>query len=83
MRTFYQNIFNRQKVEEGTKAIDEFLKLCNDDNPYKELLNRRISDELRDSMEGQISLQEMKKALKEDMKGTSVPGVDGFTVNFI
>ena len=25
----------------------------------------------------------MTKALNEDMKGTSAPGVDGFTVNFI
>ena len=30
-----------------------------------------------------MSLQEMTKALNEDMKGTSAPGVDGFTVNFI
>ena len=34
-------------------------------------------------MEGKMILQEMTKALNEDMKGTSVPGVDGFTVNFI
>ena len=63
MKTFYQNNFNRQKVKEGTEAIDEFFKLDNDDNPYQELLNRRISDEIRDSMEGNMSLQEMKKAL--------------------
>ena len=44
MKTFYQNISNRQKVKEGTEEIDEFLKLDNDDNPYQELLNRRISD---------------------------------------
>ena len=30
-----------------------------------------------------ISLHEMTKALNEDMNGTSAPGVDGFTVNFI
>ena len=30
-----------------------------------------------------MTLQEMKKALNEDMKGTSPPGVDEFTVNFI
>ena len=63
MKIFYQNILNRQKVKEETEAIDEFFKLDNDDNPYQELLNRRISDEIRDSMEGNMSLQEMKKAL--------------------
>ena len=30
-----------------------------------------------------MSLQDMTKALIEDMKGTSAPEVDGFTVNFI
>ena len=34
-------------------------------------------------MEGKMTLQEMTKALNDDMKGTSAPGVDGFTVNFI
>ena len=83
MKTFYQNIFNRQIVKEGTGAIEEFLKLDDDENPYQELFNRRISDEIRDSMEGKMSLQEMTKAQNEDMKGTSAPGVDRFTVNFI
>ena len=30
-----------------------------------------------------MTLQEMAKALNDDMKVTSAPGVDGFTVNFI
>ena len=79
MKTFYQNIFNRHEVKEGTEAIDEFLKLDDDNSPYQELLNRRISDEIRDSTKGIRTLQEMTKALNEDMKGTSAPGVHGFT----
>ena len=47
MKTFYQNIFNKQNVKEAMEAIDEFLKLYDDDNPYQELLNRRISDEIK------------------------------------
>ena len=43
---------------------------------------RKLNDETRDSLEGNISLHETK-ALNEDMNGTSAPGVDGFTVNFI
>ena len=83
MKTFYQNIFNRQEVKEGMEAIDEFLKLDDDNSPYQELLNRRISGESRNSMEGIIILQEMTRAFNEDMKGTSTPGVYEFTVNFI
>ena len=44
---------------------------------------RKLQNETRDSLEGKISLHEMKKVLNEDMNGTSAPGVDGFTVNFI
>ena len=36
MKTFDQNISNRQKVKEGMEAIDGFFKLDNDDNPYQE-----------------------------------------------
>ena len=36
MKTFYQNIFNRQNVKEGTEAIDEFFKLYDNKNPYQE-----------------------------------------------
>ena len=36
----------------------------------KKILKRRISDEIRDSMEGNMTSQEMTKALNEDMKGT-------------
>ena len=82
MKFFYQNIFNKQEVKEGTETIDDFLKL-NDDNEPLRNLNRKISDEVRDSMEGDMILQEMTMAHNEDMKGTSAPGVDGFTVNFI
>ena len=32
MKKFYQNILHRQKVKEGEEAIDEFLKLDNDNN---------------------------------------------------
>ena len=83
MRKFYQQIFNKQTVKEGTEAIDEFLNSDADTNPFEELESRKLNDETRDSLEGNISLHEMTKALNEDMNGTSAPGVDGFTVTFI
>ena len=83
MENFYQQIFNRYNVNKGTEDIDDFLKLDDDDSPYQELFNRRIYNDIRDSMEGLITLQEMTKALNEDVKGNSAPGMDGFTVDFI
>ena len=83
MKNFYQNIFNKQTVKDGDKGIDDFLKSDGDTDPYEELVKRQLSNETRDSLEGKISLHEMTKALNEDMNGTSAPGVDGFTVNFI
>ena len=56
-KNFYQNLFNEQKVKEGIEKIYEFFKLDNDDNPYQEFLNMTISDELRDSMEGNVQIQ--------------------------
>ena len=83
LKNFYQNIFNKQDVKEGTEAIENFLNLDEDIDPFEELTNMKLSDDTRDSMEGKITLQEMTKSLNEDMKATSVPGVEGFTANFI
>ena len=37
MRKFYQQIFNKQIVKEGTGAIDDFLNSDADTNPFEEL----------------------------------------------
>ena len=83
MRKFYQEIFAKQEIEEVEDSIKEYLNLDNDDEPLKEINSRKLSDKARDSLEGAISLQELTKALREDMKGDSALGIDGFTVNFI
>ena len=51
--------------------------------PMRNWKKRKLKYETRDSLGGKISLHEMTKVLNEDMNGTSAPGVDGFTVNFI
>ena len=68
---------------EGSKAIENFLTSQGDTEPLLELNRRKLSDAQRDSLEGQITLEELTSALLEDMKGSSAPGIDGFTVNFI
>ena len=83
MKKFYQDIFAKQKIDEGEDSVKNYLNSDNDVEPLKELNSRKLSDETRDSLEGAILLQELTKALREDMKGNSGPGIDGFTVNFI
>ena len=83
IKNFYQDIFNKQTVKDGDHGIEDFLKSDGDSDPYEELVKRQLTNETRDSLEGKISLHEMTKALNEDMNGTSAPGVDGSTVNFI
>ena len=83
MKNFYQSIFNKQDVLEGSEAITNFLTSQGNTEPLLELNRRKLSDAKRDSLEGQITLEELTSALHEDMKGSSVPGIDGFTVNFI
>ena len=44
IRKFHQQIFNKQKIKEGTGAIDEFLNLDADTNPYKELEKTKLKN---------------------------------------
>ena len=83
MRGFYQNIFAKQQIIEGPSAIENFLNSDDDYRPLLEFKKKTLSNSQRDSLEGEISLHELTTSLFEDMKGTSAPGIDGFTVNFI
>ena len=67
MKNFYQDIFNKQKVKDGDQGIEDFLKSDGDSDPYEELVKRQLTNETRDPLEGKISLNEMTKALNEDM----------------
>ena len=51
--------------------------------PSEQLANRTLTDEERDKIEGQITLDEMQYALFKKMKGSSAPGIIGFTVNWL
>ena len=37
----------------------------------------------RDMAEGEITLEELEYSLFKKMKGSSAPGIDGFTVNWL
>ena len=83
MKSFYQDIFSKQEILEGPSSIENFLNSQGDYRPLLELKKRKLSNVQRDSLEGEITLHELTTSLFEDMNGTSAPGIDGFTVNFI
>ena len=45
--------------------------------------NFLTSDHIKTQIEGKLNDDELSKALMEDMKPNSAPGIDGFTVKFI
>ena len=63
--------------------IKEFLMEDDNIKPYKELLSRQISEELKIELEGPLTLTELEDSLVKDMKPNSAPGLDGFTVKFL
>ena len=44
MKNFYQDIFNKQEVLEGSTAIENFLTSQGDTEPLLELSRRKLSD---------------------------------------
>ena len=55
----------------------------NDTAPWKALEKRKLSKELADSMEGDLTLNELTEALFKHMNPLSSPGIDGFTVAYL
>ena len=53
----------------------------NDVAPMETLCRKKMSRQDALKKEGLLTLKEMKEALFVHMKGSSSPGVDGFTVN--
>ena len=55
----------------------------NDTAPLKALEKQRLSKELAESMEGDLTLEELNEALFLHMNPSSSPGIDGFTVAYL
>ena len=47
------------------------------------LKSKALTNEERESIEGEITLTELNHALFKKIKGGSAPGIDGFTVNWL
>ena len=83
MADHFQGIFNKQEVDKTPNCIVDFLLADNDQQPYEKLLCRQLSEELKQELEGLLTLNELEEALFKDMKPNSDPGLDGFTVKFL
>ena len=59
------------------------MDLDGDTKSWEELNKRKIPEHVINEMEGNLSDEELSKALMNDMKPNSAPGIDGFNVKFI
>ena len=65
------------------QEIQNFLTSGEDNLPWVEMGKRKISKELADKMEGDLTMKEIEDSLFMYMNESSSPGIDGFTVNHI
>ena len=54
-----------------------------DNSPWENFLKRKLPKEMADSMEGDLTMEELQEALFKHMNGNSSPGIDGFTVTLL
>ena len=79
-----QNIYLKQEgLNTGINDLRAFLGSGNDQRVLDALDSRRLTEEERDSLEGEISKAELTTQLFKHMKATSAPGIDGFTVAWV
>ena len=84
MRHFMQNIYLKQEgLNTGINDLRAFLGSGNDQRVLDALDSRRLTEEERESLEGEISKDELTTQLFKHMKAKSAPGIDGFTVAWV
>ena len=84
MTEAFQKIFNKQHdLTTDTQDIIDFLNSDGDTRPMEELRKRQLSYTQSLKMEGLLTHLELSNALHFHMKGSSSPGIDGFTVNHL
>ena len=80
---FYQKIYNEQQDVTSTQDdIKTFLQM-DDNSPREEFLKRKLPKDMADSMEGDLTMDELQEAFFKHMNDNSSPGMDGFTVNYL
>ena len=84
LRHFMQDIYLKQEgLLTDQNNLLAFLS-SNDDNVVLDTLQqRKLSDIERESLEGEITKEELKNQLFNHMNPHSAPGLDGFTVSWV
>ena len=77
--------FKQDDHKTSEEDIIDFLNCDNDTQPYEELKrwNDQVPKEMFTNTDGWLTDLELHDALFEHMNGSSCPGVDGFTVNYL
>ena len=84
MRHFMQTIYMKQEgLNTEVNDLTAFLGSGNDQRVLDALDSRKLTVDERDSLEGEISRDELTNQLFKHMKATSAPGIDGFTVAWV
>ena len=84
LHTTFQDIYKLQpNIDTSPNSLTNFLCSDNDTKPLQELNKRKISKRLANSMEGMLTTDELTHCLFKVMNGSSSPGIDGFTVNYL
>ena len=84
MKTAFQNIFKAQpNLNNNIDDIKNFLNSDRDSKPMEELQKRKVTPQKAQNMEGLLTTHELTNSLFKHMKGSSSPGIDGFTVNHL
>ena len=63
MAEHFQGIFNKQDIDNNPICIADFLLEDNDSKPCEELLQRQLSNELKQELAGPLTLTELEKSL--------------------
>ena len=62
----FQDIFNKQDLNTKTDSIKDFLMEDDNNKPFEELLSRQLSEELKQELEGPLTLTELEDSLFKD-----------------
>ena len=81
-KAFYQKIYNEQTAVTPTQEdIKDFLQTNDDITPWEALSNRRIPEEMAETMEGDLTLEDLNASLFMYMNGNSILGLMGLQIN--
>ena len=84
LRHFMQDIYLKQEgLATNQNDLLDFLSSNEDNAVIDALQHRKLSEMEKESLEGEITREELRKQLFNHMNPHSAPGLDGFTVSWV